>query len=119
MTTKKLAPRAIRKLRVRKKIYGTPERPRISVFRSGKNMSAQIIDDDSGKTLVAASTVEKEFRAKIATATKEGAKIVGALLAERALAKGISAVVFDRSGYRFHGRVRALADAAREKGLKF
>ena len=103
--------------RVRGKISGTPERPRLSVFRSEKNIYAQIIDDVAGNTLVSASSVEKGFEGS--GANKEGARTVGKLVAERALAKGIEEVVFDRGGYIYHGRVQELAEGAREGGLKF
>ena len=105
-----------RHARVRGKISGTAERPRLSVFRSEKNIYAQIIDDVAGNTLVAASSVEKEFGPG---SNKEAARKVGKLVAERALQKGIEEVVFDRGGYIYHGRVQALADGAREGGLKF
>lgn len=117
--TKGLKPRQRRKLRVRGKITGTTECPRLSVFRSNSNISAQIIDDVRGITLVAASTTEKEGREKKDKNNKGGAKRIGSLIAERAKAKGVTKVVFDRSGYRYHGRVKVLADAARENGLKF
>ena len=113
----KNAMRLKRHVRVRGKISGTPERPRLNVFRSNANIYAQIIDDVNGITLVAANTLEKEFEG--ATGNCEAAKKVGAVLAERAKAKGINAVVFDRGGYIFHGRVAALAEGARENGLKF
>ena len=103
--------------RVRAKISGTPERPRLSVFRSEKNIYAQIIDDVAGNTLVSASSVEKDFEGS--GSNKEAAKKVGRLVAERAIAKGIEEVVFDRGGYIYHGRVKELADGAREGGLKF
>ena len=103
--------------RVRSKISGTPERPRLSVFRSENNIYAQIIDDVAGNTLVSASTVEKGFEGN--GGNVEAAKKIGALVAERALKKGIEEVVFDRGGYIYHGRVQALADGAREAGLKF
>ena len=103
--------------RVRGKISGTPERPRLSVFRSENNIYAQIIDDVAGNTLAAASTVEKGFEGN--GGNVEAAKKIGALVAERALEKGIEEVVFDRGGYIYHGRVQALADGAREGGLKF
>ena len=103
--------------RVRGKISGTPERPRLSVFRSEKNIYAQIIDDVAGNTLVSASSVEKGFEGS--GANKEGARTVGKLIAERAIAKGIEEVVFDRGGYIYHGRVQELAEGAREGGLKF
>ena len=106
--------------RVRKNLYGTPERPRLCVFRSNKNISAQIIDDVNGVTLVAASTLVKELRAEIENGgNKEAAKKVGEAVAKRALAKGIEEVYFDRGGFLYHGRVAELADGAREGGLKF
>lgn len=111
------AKRVRRHLRVRKKVFGTPERPRLSVYRSEKNIYAQIIDDINAVTLVAASSVEKEFAAK--GGNKEGAKLVGELVAKKALDKGITEVVFDRGGYIYHGRVQQLAESAREAGLKF
>ena len=113
----KKAMRLKRHVRVRGKISGTPERPRLNVFRSNANIYAQIIDDVNGVTLVAANTLEKDFEG--ATGNVEAAKKVGAILAERAKAKGIEQVVFDRGGYIFHGRVAALAEGAREGGLKF
>ena len=103
--------------RVRGKISGTAERPRLSVFRSEKNIYAQIIDDVAGNTLVSASSVEKGFEGK--GGNVEAAKKIGAAVAERALQKGIEEVVFDRGGYIYHGRVKALAEGAREGGLKF
>ena len=103
--------------RVRGKISGTPERPRLAVYRSNAHISAQIIDDVNGVTLVSANTYEKSFEGT--GSNKEVARKVGAILAERALAKGISAVVFDRGGYIYHGRVSELAEGAREGGLKF
>lgn len=110
--------RVIRHERVRKNISGTPECPRLDVFRSNANIFAQIIDDVNGVTLVSASSIDKEN--KIANGGNiEAAKQVGKLVAERALAKGITTVVFDRGGYIYHGRVQALAEAAREAGLKF
>ena len=105
-----------RHARVRGKISGTPERPRLSVFRSEKNIYAQIIDDVAGNTLVAASSVEKDFGPG---SNKEAARKVGKLIAERALAKGIEEVVFDRGGYIYHGRIQELAEGAREGGLRF
>ena len=113
----KNAMRLKRHVRVRGKISGTPERPRLNVFRSNANIYAQIIDDVNGVTLVAANTLEKEFEG--ATGNCEAAKKVGTVLAERAKAKGIEEVVFDRGGYIFHGRVAALAEGAREGGLQF
>ena len=113
----KKAMRLHRHVRVRGKISGTPERPRLNVFRSNANIYAQIIDDVNGVTLVAANTLEKDFEG--ATGNAEAAKKIGVVLAERAKAKGIEKVVFDRGGYIFHGRVAALAEGAREAGLKF
>lgn len=107
-------------VRVRNKIAGTSSRPRLCVFRSNTNIYAQIIDDVAGNTLVSASTLDKEVKASIANGSnKEGAAAVGKLIAERALAKDIKEVVFDRGGYIFHGRIEALAEAAREAGLVF
>ncbi|BDF72088.1 50S ribosomal protein L18 [Oscillospiraceae bacterium] len=111
------AQRLKRHKRVRGKISGTPERPRLNVFRSGTNIYAQIIDDVAGKTLVAASSLEKDFEGKGSGC--EAAKKVGQTVAERAKAAGITAVVFDRGGYVYHGRVQALAEGAREGGLEF
>jgi large subunit ribosomal protein L18 len=108
-----------RHLRVRKKLFGTPERPRLNVFRSNKNIYAQLIDDVKGTTLVAASTKDKAFNADVSTGTVDAARIVGQLIAERALEAGIKKVVFDRGGYLYHGRVKALAEGAREGGLEF
>ena len=113
----KNAMRLKRHIRVRGKISGTPECPRLNVFRSNANIYAQIIDDVNGVTLAAASTLEKDFEG--ATGNAEAAKKVGAALAERAKAKGIEDVVFDRGGYVYHGRVAALAEGAREGGLNF
>ena len=113
----KNAMRLHRHVRVRGKISGTAECPRLNVFRSNANIYAQIIDDVNGVTLVSANTLEKEFEG--ATGNCEAAKKVGAVLAERAKAKGIEAVVFDRGGYIYHGRVAALAEGAREAGLEF
>lgn len=111
-------------MRVRKRIHGTAARPRLSVFRSALHIYAQLIDDDSGATLAAASTRASAFREKAAAAGKKAAKrdsagAIGKLIAEMAKAKGISAVVFDRNRFRYHGRVKALADGAREGGLSF
>ena len=103
--------------RVRGKITGTSERPRLNVFRSEKHIYAQIIDDTEGVTLCAASSLEKDFDGS--GSNKEGAQKVGKLVADRAVKKGIEAVVFDRGGYIYHGRVKELAEAAREGGLKF
>ena len=116
----KNAERVVRHLRVRKKISGTEARPRLSVYRSSKHIYAQIINDEVGHTLVAASTVEAEIKAMCEGKTKtEQAQIVGKVVAERALAKGIEAVVFDRGGYLYTGRVATVASGAREAGLKF
>ena len=111
------AQRLVRPKRVRGKISGTPERPRLNVFRSNANIYAQIIDDVNGVTLTAASTLEKAFEGTGSNA--EAAKKVGQMIAERAKAKGIDTVVFDRGGYVYHGRVAALAEGAREGGLNF
>ncbi len=108
--------RVARHDRLRKKVSGTPERPRLAVYRSLKHISAQLIDDTTGTTLVAASSVEKTLDTK---GNAGGAKTVGTKLAERAREKGISAVVFDRGGFRYHGRVAALAQGARDGGLEF
>jgi large subunit ribosomal protein L18 len=109
-----------RRKHVRKKVFGTPERPRLNVFRSLNHIYAQVIDDTRGHTLVSASSVDAEIREQMADKTKtEQARVVGEVLGERALDKGIKQVVFDRAGYKFHGRVKALADAAREAGLDF
>ena len=109
------AQRLHRHKRVRGKVFGTPERPRLNVFRSETNIYAQVIDDTKGITLVSASSLEKDFKCD-GTKT-DAAKKVGEVLAERAKAKGIDAVVFDRGGYLYHGRVKALAEGAREGGL--
>ncbi len=111
------AQRMHRHKRIRGKISGTPERPRLSVFRSEKHIYAQIIDDVNGVTLASASSVEKGFEGP--GSNKEAAKKVGKTVAERALEKGIDTVVFDRGGYIYHGRIQELADGAREGGLKF
>ncbi len=109
-----------RHLRVRKKVFGTPERPRLAVYRSNKHIYAQIIDDTKGHTLAFASTLDKELREKLEkTWSKEAAREVGKLIGKRALEKGIEKVVFDRGGYKYHGRIKELADGAREAGLKF
>jgi large subunit ribosomal protein L18 len=108
------------KARIRKKIAGTPERPRLAVFRSQSHIYAQVIDDDAGRTLCQASSVDQELRAKAKRGSNlASAQAVGKLVAERARQKGVTAVVFDRGGFLYHGRVKALADAAREAGLKF
>ena len=109
--------RTRRHIRVRRKISGTSERPRLCVYRSNSNLYVQIIDDVAGNTIVSASTLDKEVKTK--HANKEAAKEVGALIAKRALDKKIDTVVFDRGGYIYHGVVKELAEAAREGGLKF
>ena len=109
-----------RKKRIRKKIYGTPQRPRLSVFRSAKHIYAQVVDDTAGRTLAAASTMDKsalsgsKFENKV-----EAAKFVGKLVGERAVEKGIKEVVFDRNGFLYHGRIKSLSEGAREAGLVF
>lgn len=106
--------------RIRKKLAGSPERPRLAVFRSQTHIYAQLIDDDSGRTLCAASSLDKELKSRFKRGSNvEAAKAVGQLIADRAKARGVEAVVFDRGGFQYHGRVKALADAAREGGLKF
>ena len=106
--------------RVRKKLSGTPEKPRLNVYRSLTGIYAQVIDDVAGNTLTSASTLDPEVKKKIKGLKRiEQAKLVGSMIAERAKSKGIKRVVFDRGGYQYHGRVRALADAAREAGLEF
>ena len=109
--------RVRRHLRVRKKVSGTPEKPRLAVFRSEKNIYAQIIDDVNAVTLVAASSLDKDFEG--VGSNRDAAKAVGEAIAKRAIEKGIKSVVFDRGGYIYHGRVKELADGAREAGLKF
>ena len=116
----KNADRLARHARVRKKISGTTERPRLDVYRSNSHIYAQIIDDTNGTTLVAASTMEADIKAKISkTNDVEAAKAVGEAVAKKALEKGITTVVFDRGGFVYHGKIQALADAAREAGLQF
>ncbi|NBD35403.1 MAG: 50S ribosomal protein L18 [Chloroflexi bacterium] len=114
------AARKRRHVHVRKHVQGTPERPRLNVFRSLNHIYAQIIDDSVGRTLVSASTIDREIREQLDGMTKtEQAQVVGRVLGERALDEGIKKVVFDRGGYQYHGRVAVLADAAREVGLDF
>ncbi|MFA3782847.1 50S ribosomal protein L18 [Melioribacteraceae bacterium 4301-Me] len=110
-----------KKIRVRKKVFGTAERPRLSVFRSLNNIYAQLIDDTKGITLAAASSLSKEISGEIKTikGKVQKGKLVGKLLAQKAAEKGIKTVVFDRSGYAYHGRVKAVAEGAREGGLQF
>ncbi len=115
-TSNKQVIRFKRKRRISAKVQGTQERPRFSVFRSNKQIYAQLIDDTKGATLVAASTLEADLKVH---GSVEGAKALGAVLAKRALAKNVNKVVFDRSGYLYHGQIKALADAAREAGLQF
>ena len=112
--------RLARHARVRKNVFGTPARPRLCVYRSLKNISAQIIDDTTGNTLIAASSLDKGIKAQAAYGgNKEAAKLVGLALGKKALEKGIDTVVFDRGGYLYHGRVQELAEGAREAGLNF
>lgn len=116
----KVRKRRIRHLRVRKKVFGTSEVPRLCIFRSNRYIYCQLIDDEEGRTLAAASSAERMLKEKLqSTKSKEAAAEVGRLIAERAKKLGIKKVVFDRAGYKYHGRVKALADAAREGGLEF
>lgn len=115
----KVEARQRRHRRVRKRVVGTAGRLRLSVFRSNRYLYCQIIDDVSGRTLVAASTLEPDLRKRVKSNSIEAAKALGAAIAERAKAANVSAVVFDRGGYLYHGRLKALADAAREAGLNF
>ena len=110
-----------RKMRVRKRVKGNSERPRLCVFRSGKHIYAQLIDDRTGRTLVAASSLSKDLLSKIGKdgGNKKGAAVVGSAIGAAALAKGITKIAFDRNGFLYHGRVAALSDAARESGLQF
>jgi large subunit ribosomal protein L18 len=119
MALTKLEKRIRSRLRIRKKINGTAERPRLAVFRSNKQIYVQVIDDLKGVTLLSVSSKEKEYAGKAGIKKTEQAKIVGKSLAAKCKEKGIESVVFDRSGYKYHGRVKSLADAARESGLKF
>lgn len=115
-----LVGRERRKLRIRRRVTGTEERPRLTVFRSAKHIYAQVIDDVAGKTLAHVSTLHAEVKKGIGESDKsDAAKQVGTALAKALLAKGVDKVVFDRNGYLYHGRIKALADAAREAGLKF
>ncbi|OGR10686.1 MAG: 50S ribosomal protein L18 [Desulfobacterales bacterium RIFOXYA12_FULL_46_15] len=119
-TSQRLVSRLKRKQRIRKNICGNQDRPRLSVFRSSKNIYAQVIDDTLGTTLVSASTLDKEFKEKNIEGKKiEIAKVVGNLVGKRALDKGITKVVLDRNGFLYHGRIKALSDGAREAGLNF
>jgi large subunit ribosomal protein L18 len=117
-TSEKKVIRFKRKARIRSTLSGSAEKPRMAVFKSNQNLYVQLIDDVKGVTLVAASTADKELKGK-SRSNLTGAKEVGALIAKRAQAKSITAVVFDRAGYIYHGKIKALADAAREAGLKF
>lgn len=120
LMTRRLPGRAVRHLRIRRKVVGTAERPRLAVFRSLGHIYAQLIDDASGATLAAADSRSREFRQRIPrTGNATAARAVGELLAERARARGLERVVFDRGGYQYHGRVKALADGARAGGLVF
>ena len=120
-TATRLVARKQRQSRVRKKISGTGERPRLAVFRSAKHIYAQVINDETSTTIVAAGTTEKAIKEAIEgyTGNKAAASVVGKTIAERLLEKSISSVVFDRGGFLYHGRIRALAEAARESGIKF
>lgn len=112
--------RAVRHLRVRKRVFGTPERPRLAVFRSLHHIYAQIIDDTAGRTLVSASTLDPELKGSLSSGGNiDAAKAVGGMIAKKAVEKGVDTVVFDRGGSLYHGRVKALAEAAREAGLNF
>ena len=115
----KIESRLHRKSRIRKKVEGTSERPRLTVFKSLKHIYAQIVDDSTGRTLAYASTLSKELKGKDEGDKKADAKRVGALIAEKCKAANVVAVVFDRNGFPYHGRIAAVADAAREAGLKF
>ena len=117
-TASRGAARQKRHDRIRLRVEGTESRPRLAVFRSNIHIYAQVIDDGTGRTLAAASTVEKELRGSKQTKTEEAA-VVGRLIAERARTAGVERVVFDRAGFRYHGRIKSLADAAREAGLDF
>jgi len=117
---KQLTPREKRKARIRKKVSGTTERPRLTVYKSLNHIYAQVVDDTTGRTLAAASTVSKTLRAETKEDAKtDAAKKVGAAVAKAALEKGVQQVVFDRNGFDYHGRIAAVAQAAREAGLKF
>lgn len=120
MSAKSREARKRRHRRIRSRIFGTAERPRLNVYRSLDNLYAQVIDDEIGHTLVSATTLEKELTSELEGKTKkEQAAVIGRVVAERALEAGISDVVFDRGGYPYHGRVKAVAEAAREGGLNF
>ncbi len=120
MQSPKVKAREKRKKRIRRKVNGTAQRPRLTVFRSSNNLYAQMVDDTQNKILLTVSTLDKDIKSKVKnTGNTDAAKVLGKLLAERATKKGYKEAVFDRSGYLFHGRVKALAEAAREAGLKF
>ena len=120
LTGQKVQGRKVRHLRIRARVIGTPERPRLAVFRSLNHIYAQVVDDTTGRTLAAVDSRAPDFRQKVkAGGNVAAAKIVGELLAQRAKARGINQVVFDRGGYQYHGRVKALAEAARAAGLGF
>ncbi|MBE2220327.1 MAG: 50S ribosomal protein L18 [Anaerolineae bacterium] len=120
MSIKSRKARERRRRRVRMKLSGTPERPRLNVFRSLEHIYAQVIDDVEGRTLASASSLDKDLRSEMSDKTKkEQAELVGKTVAERAKAAGVETVVFDRGGFLYHGRIKALADGAREGGLKF
>lgn len=120
MAVKRLRGRLRRKLRVRQKVRGTAERPRLTVYRSLNHIYAQVVNDSTGQTMAAASTLSKELQGKFKASGNTGAaKAVGELLAQKALEQGIKRVVFDRNGFLYHGRIKQLAEAARQKGLEF
>ena len=119
MSNDKNVSRKKRHTRIRKRVTGTPERPRLNIYRSLAHIYAQVIDDTQGKTLASASSLDKDLKAAKNGGNAEGAQAVGKLVAERATAAGVGKVVYDRGGYLYHGRVKALADAAREGGLDF
>lgn len=119
MALTKLERRSRIRMRIRKKVHGTAERPRLAVFRSNKQIYVQLVDDLTGITLLAASSKEKDIAGKTGISKTEQAKLVGEALAAKCKEKGIGTVTFDRSGYKYHGRIKSLADAAREGGLKF
>lgn len=112
--------RLVRHKRIRKKVFGTAERPRLCVFKSLKYIYAQLINDENGTTIASASSLEPEVKSRVSSSKSiEASKMVGTLVAQRALEKGINKVVFDRGGYPYHGRIKELADAARQAGLEF
>jgi large subunit ribosomal protein L18 len=120
VAVKRLTGRSRRKQRVRKKVHGTAERPRLTVYRSLRHIYVQVINDITGQTLAAASTLSKELRGKLkTTGNTEAAQAVGELVAHKAMGRGIKQVVFDRNGFLYHGRIKTLAEAARQKGLEF